>query len=121
MTPTKPCFRCAPDVNPPFSPINWRVKVIKPHPTEYVAEILARKMGRSYGAIQGKRNQLHIGSAHLLSRPWSDAELKLLGSAPDVEVARQLGRSVGAGGFPRSELAARVASAVRLSEGGVTT
>ena len=56
----------------------------------------ARKLGRPYAAVQSQRIKPKIPNAHLLTRPWTRAELKLPGTAADAEVGRTIRRSTGA-------------------------
>jgi len=54
-----------------------------------------RRTGISWQTIRRLREQLGI-TPPAASRRWQAAEIALLGTAPDAEVARQLGRSVAA-------------------------
>jgi hypothetical protein len=57
-------------------------------------EDLARKTGRTTGAVRHRRTELGIPSP--TGWAWTDAQLALLGKVPDGELAAQTGRTVGA-------------------------
>jgi hypothetical protein len=53
---------------------------------------LARRTGRTVGAVRQKREELGIPNP--AANRWREDELALLGTLPDREVARRLGRSL---------------------------
>lgn len=64
---------------------------------------VAQEIGRSEDATRKKRRQLGIPACRAVAtgnqaakRPWTMAELALLGAAADCEIAKRLGRSIAA-------------------------
>lgn len=62
---------------------------------------VAEQIGRTEGATRKKRRELGIPPSRTVAtgnqaaaRPWTWDEIKLLGAAPDKEVAAKLGRSL---------------------------
>jgi len=55
---------------------------------------VARKIGRTVGAVSLKRQKLGIEAP--LQPAWNENEIKLLGTKPDREVAQIVGRTVSA-------------------------
>ena len=55
---------------------------------------LARRIGRTEGAVTSKRSDL--GIPHPNGWHWTEEQLALLGTAPDEEVAARIGKTPGA-------------------------
>jgi hypothetical protein len=61
---------------------------------------LARKLGRSVGAVKGRRHHRRIR----FLKPWRPEDDKVLGTRPDNQIARLLGRPAYAVGWRRRKL-----------------
>jgi hypothetical protein len=57
---------------------------------------LAAKLGRTTGAIRGRRNQQHLPPFQRKYPAWAPEHLRLLGKFTDAEVADRTGHSPGA-------------------------
>ncbi len=57
-------------------------------------EEVARRTGRTVGAVQQKRHELGIPNPDRNRNRWTAEEVALLGALPDEEVARRVGRSL---------------------------
>jgi len=67
-------------------------------------EEVARRIGRSVGAVIQRRELLHIPMQNPKLRDWTADEDELLGTGPDAEIVRRLGRTLSATSHRRVRL-----------------
>src|SRR5687768_6639359 len=75
----------------PTAAAGWTVEELASLGTRTDAEI-ARRIGRRVEAVTALRNALGIPPSGPLLRLWDEDEIKLLGTAPDDEIAKILER-----------------------------
>jgi hypothetical protein len=79
-------------------------------------EEVAKRTGRTVGAVRQKREELGIPNP--TSGRWTAAAVALLGTLPDDEVARRLGRPAGAVTQKRCKLDIQTFRDRRRRQGG---